>query len=105
MPEAVDHPVHYQGKIECIEAIAIVLNQNALVQNPLYPPITSAILFNVIKYRWRENQKNGQEDLAKADWYRQWLVDHLSVRCRPKEVEALMSEFDTLVDNALAMKD
>lgn len=104
MTEAVNHPTHYQGKVECIEAIAIVLNQNALGQNPLYPPITPAILFNVVKYRWRENQKNGQEDLEKADWYRNWLVDYLSSRCHPEEVEALISGFDTLVDNALAMR-
>lgn len=92
MSEKVNHPAHYRGKIECIDAIAIVLSQNVLGQNPLYPPIAPAILFNVVKYRWREDLKNGQEDLAKADWYRNWLVSHLSARCRSKEVEALMDE-------------
>jgi hypothetical protein len=99
MLEAVNHPAHYQGKIECIEAIAL-----ALQDDPLYPPIAAAIFFNVVKYRWREHLKNGQEDLAKANWYRNWLFEHLSARCPDYEVQALLSDFDDLVAKALLMK-
>lgn len=105
MIEKINHPAHYQGKVECIEAIATILAQNMLSQEPLYPPITHAVLFNVVKYRWRKDLKNGNEDLAKAEWYRKWLVNYLSLRCHAKELEILMSVFDQLVDQALAMRD
>jgi hypothetical protein len=104
LTEAVDHPKHYQGKVECIDAIAIILSQNELGQNPL-PPIGSAILFNVVKYCWRKDLKNGAEDIAKAQWYRNWLIGYLHQRCSVDEVSALMNEFDALVDHALSMRD
>jgi hypothetical protein len=105
MHESVDHPKHYQGKIECIDAIALVLSEGQFAQPPFYPPITPAIFFNVVKYRWREHLKNGSEDLAKAEWYRNWFINHLREQYRPEKITVLMHEFDALVDHALAMRD
>jgi hypothetical protein len=58
----VNHPAHYtQGNIECIDAIKII------IQN--LKGIEAFALGNHVKYIWREGLKNGDEDIAKADWY------------------------------------
>lgn len=59
----VNHPGHYagQGKVECIDFIATVVNQ--------YPGILAGDLQNVNKYTWRSHGKNGKEDISKAQWY------------------------------------
>ena len=56
MIDSVNHPDHYTSqKIECIEVIEM-LNMDFR-------------LSNVIKYIWRHREKNGIEDLKKAQWY------------------------------------
>ena len=58
----VNHPKHYTfGKIECIDAL-----ESATEGLPADEAICAA---NVIKYVWRYRNKNGAEDLAKAEWY------------------------------------
>lgn len=66
MPEhdAVNHPRHYAAHprftVECIE-------------------ITRLMSFdagNALKYLWRHSQKNGAEDLQKANWYVRDLDEH-----------------------------
>lgn len=58
----VNHPAHYcQGGIECIDAIeAATTNLTG---------IEAVCTANVIKYIWRRKQKNGAQDLQKAQWY------------------------------------
>lgn len=58
----VNHPAHYcQGGIECIDAIeAATTNLTG---------IEAVCTANVIKYIWRWKQKNGAQDLQKAQWY------------------------------------
>ncbi len=66
----VDHPSHYTaGKIECIEAIEEALNTEEL---------RGYYKGNAIKYIWRERHKNGIEDIKKARWYLDRLIDVLS---------------------------
>lgn len=50
-------PNHYKGSIECIDAIAEVVD------------VREFCIGNVIKYVWRYKNKNGLEDLKKAQWY------------------------------------
>lgn len=58
----VNHPSHYtQGEIECIEAIAAAVNG--------LKGIEAVDTANAIKYLWRWKNKNGVEDLKKAQWY------------------------------------
>ena len=64
----VDHPSHYnQSGIECIEAIKATLGDN-------YQDYCKG---NVIKYLWRYKYKNGLEDLKKAQWYLNSMVNAL----------------------------
>lgn len=60
--DSVNHPGHYtQGKVECIDAlVAATINLQG---------IEAVCTANAIKYLWRWKQKNGVEDLKKAKWY------------------------------------
>lgn len=62
------NPNHYkQGNIECIDAI-----ESALVNKK---GVEAFCVANVIKYLWRYETKNGLEDVKKAQWYLNKLVD------------------------------
>ena len=65
--DAVNHPSHYTtGGIECIDYI----------QEKLTPEeFRGFIKGNVIKYLTREQHKNGDEDICKAQWYLNRLAD------------------------------
>ncbi len=67
----VNHPSHYtQGAIECIDAI------KEAVKGLL--GIEAVCTANIIKYVWRWKFKNGVEDLHKARWYLDRLIDEVS---------------------------
>ena len=70
MVDSVNHPPHYGGKIECIEAI------EAAVADLSGPEAVST--GNAIKYLWRWKTKNGIEDLRKAKWYIDRLIKNAS---------------------------
>ena len=56
------NPDHYkQGKVECIDAL-----ESATVNLKGIDAVCTA---NAIKYLWRWKEKNGTEDLKKAQWY------------------------------------
>jgi hypothetical protein len=65
------NPDHYrQGGIECITALeAATVNKKG---------IEAVCTANVIKYLWRYEAKNGLEDVKKAKWYLEKLIQHLS---------------------------
>ena len=68
--DKVNHPTHYTGgKIECIDAI-----ESATVN---LTGIEAVCTGNAIKYLWRWKQKNGAEDLHKAKWYINRLIENL----------------------------
>lgn len=65
----VDHPKHYnQGSIETIDYLEATLTDEEL---------RGSYKFNVIKYVSRERHKNKLEDLKKAKWYLDRLIDNL----------------------------
>lgn len=66
------NPDHYkQGKIEAIDALeAATVNKTG---------IEAVCTANVIKYLWRYEAKNGLEDVKKAKWYLEKLIEHLEV--------------------------
>ena len=65
----VNNPSHYtQGKVECIDAI-----ESATVNKIGLDAVCTA---NIIKYIWRCENKNGLEDLKKAQWYLDKLITH-----------------------------
>jgi endonuclease YncB( thermonuclease family) len=62
------NPNHYrQGDVECIDALeAATIRLNG---------IDAVCTANAIKYLWRWKEKNGTEDLKKAQWYINRLID------------------------------
>jgi hypothetical protein len=55
------NPAHYQkGGVECIEAIEASMSKEAF---------RGFLKGNCIKYIYRYENKNGAEDLRKAEWY------------------------------------
>ena len=66
--DMVNHPSHYcTGKIECIDAIESAVSELS--------GLDAVCTANVIKYVWRWKHKNGSQDLRKAQWYLNKLID------------------------------
>lgn len=64
--DVVNKPKHYnQSGVECIEAIEAALSPEEL---------RGYFKGNILKYTWREQYKNKDEDLRKANWYLQRLI-------------------------------
>lgn len=67
--DVVNHPSHYtSGDIECIDAIKASMSIEAFA---------GFLKGNIIKYMWRYEHKNGVEDLKKAQWYQNKLIELL----------------------------
>ena len=67
--DAVNNPPHYnKGGIECIDAIEAMLTQEEFI---------GYLRGNSLKYRWRFKYKNGIQDLEKAEWYENKLMEIL----------------------------
>lgn len=66
-PDNVNHPGHYcQGGIECIKAIEASMSPEEF---------QGYCKGNVMKYIWRFREKNGLEDLKKAQVYLGWMIE------------------------------
>lgn len=67
--DPVNHPTHYTaGGIECIDAIAAALTCQ---RDPMQAWLTGQVL----KYIWRWPLKNGGQDLRKAQFYLNRLIE------------------------------
>lgn len=67
--DPVNHPAHYtQGEVECIDAI-----ESALGRRGYEDYCTGA----AIKYLWRWRHKGGKQDLEKAAWYIDRIIQSL----------------------------
>jgi len=66
--DKVNKPAHYQGSIECILAIESSMSKESF---------RGYLKGNIIKYVWRYDRKNGVEDLEKAQWYLNKLIESL----------------------------
>ncbi|MNJ52613.1 hypothetical protein D3C77_479580 [compost metagenome] len=70
MSDNVNHPNHYTaGKVECIDAIEAATSD--------LKGIEAVCTANIIKYVWRWKRKNGLEDLKKAHWYLNKLIQEI----------------------------
>lgn len=71
MIDNVNHPSHYcQGGIECIDVLkAATVGKTG---------IEAVCVANVIKYLFRYENKNGLEDVKKAQWYINRLIQELN---------------------------
>ena len=67
--DMVNSPDHYNKHgVECIQAIRATLTDQEF---------RGYCKGNVLKYTWRERYKNGFEDLRKAMWYLERLVNDI----------------------------
>ena len=67
MTDPVNHPEHYtSGNIECLDAIKAALGDNYKYY----------VQGNLLKYIWRFSLKNGKQDLQKAQFYLNDLLDN-----------------------------
>jgi len=91
MTDNVHKPAHYSGAgIECIDVIEATLGPYGF---------RMFCLGNVLKYSWRHRQKNGAEDLAKADVYRAWMLAGTAAnRKTPPDIAKLLAEGIALAD-------
>lgn len=83
----VSHPSHYQSKsgLEVIDVIA------AFTEG--LEGIEAVDTGNVIRYICRWKDKNGIQDLEKAMWYIQHLIDHLIKEDEEKRVELTLEKY------------
>lgn len=66
--DVVNHPAHYTaGKIECIDALEAATTGLSGIE--------AVCTANAIKYLWRWKLKNGMQDLQKAKWYIDKLIE------------------------------
>ena len=63
----VNHPAHYAGKVECIDALEAATAE--------LTGIEAVCTANAIKYLWRWKKKNGVEDIRKAAWYLNYYLN------------------------------
>lgn len=62
----INHPAHYTaGKVECIDAIEAALTPEEY---------RGYLKGNILKYTWRERQKEGDKAMGKARWYLERLL-------------------------------
>ena len=67
--DMVNHPPHYNKQgIECIDAISAALGDG----------MEYYLQGNIMKYLWRYRYKNGVEDLKKAKWYLDKMIEEKS---------------------------
>ncbi len=69
---AVNHPEHYTANSHGIECIDVI---DAATEH--LTGIEAVCTANAIKYLWRWKRKNGLQDLQKAKWYIDHLIDCL----------------------------
>lgn len=66
--DMVNSPPHYnKAGVECIDAIAAATEEG----------YEYYLQGNIIKYLWRYRYKNGTEDLKKAQWYLNKLIEEV----------------------------
>ena len=71
----VNHPVHYTsapGGLEWIDAIQAAVSA--------LPGFDGFCAGNAMKYLWRHDMKGGTEDIKKAIWYLECLMEARAVR-------------------------
>lgn len=68
--DVINHPSHYtKGRIECIDAIDSATAGKSGIE--------AVCVANIIKYLYRYEEKNGLEDVKKAQWYLNKLISEL----------------------------
>ena len=88
------NPDHYKSEtsLECIEAMEIMFGKEAVI---------NFCLCNAFKYIWRWKNKNGEEDLDKADWYLHKADSYFDITGYQDDAIERMSDYITKVKEAI----
>ncbi|MCU4307620.1 DUF3310 domain-containing protein [Acinetobacter radioresistens] len=74
----VSRPGHYTaGNIECIEAMQAMMTHEEFI---------GYLRGNIFKHQWRYKHKNGLEDLRKAQWYQNKLIEAECYKSTPTAI-------------------
>lgn len=65
MVNSINHPTHYAGEYECIEAMRQTQGDGAVM---------SFCICNAFKYLWRHRDKGQFEDIQKCVWYLNYFI-------------------------------
>lgn len=90
MGDAVNHPDHYQMG-NGLEAIEIIDSMTKGLEG-----IEAFDIGNAAKYMMRYKRKNGKQDIEKAVWYLQHLIDHMN-----KEVKKQIDELNVKMNGGV----
>ena len=87
----VNHPAHYTSGcgFECFEMLRMVLSDDELY---------GFCLGNAIKYIWRHQQKGGMEDIRKARWYLEKIMDVLPKHYPDPTYQLVWEKVDKLLN-------
>lgn len=68
----VNHPKYYESEcsLECIEVMRLTYGRKM---------VWDFCICNAFKYLWRYKNKNGKEDLRKAEWYIRYVEDGIEI--------------------------
>lgn len=79
------NPSHYKNQcsIECIQAMEVAFGVNAVID---------FCLCNSFKYVWRYKNKNGVEDLNKAQWYIDKAEDLINTKDLRQDLHLMRSK-------------
>lgn len=95
--DPIQHPTHYCfGGIECIDAIYAALTCHT-------DPVDAWLTGQVLKYMWRWPLKNGLEDLRKARFYLNRLIERAETaaeEAKPPYAKELLNCLDQAVKDA-----
>ena len=84
------NPDHYKSEtsLECIEAMELVFGQKA---------VFDFCICNAWKYIWRWKNKNGIEDLDKANWYVKHACMYLDVLSISNDSHSMLSRMNDYI--------
>lgn len=85
--DPINSPVHYSGKIECIEAIEASMTPEAF---------KGFLKGNCLKYLYRYENKNKLEDLRKCQWYLERLI--FVIDCEGDTVQKVAAVMEEALD-------
>lgn len=96
MKEEVNHPSRYCGEcsIECISVMRLIFGTERVLW---------FCLMNTFKYLWRYKSKNGEQDIAKAKWYFDYVVNHDGFQSA--QLETITERFRENFGDILGLKE
>lgn len=89
--EEVNHPSRYDGScsIECISFMELLVGWEGVVH---------FCICNAVKYLWRYKNKNGMEDLKKAQWYVNYVLrDNKDTKFTPESMLTMLEQINDLL--------